>query len=203
MAEEEPPRAETPSPRHPPRRRSFFFTITIPRRRPARIRFKLPQVLSDTMDRRKRTNTSNEEDGDHHHNEEETKDHKPPSRNRRILNKLGSMLFSNALANKLRRGHGGDKAEGDREEREEEGCENGGGGDDGWGGKHGRVVVMSRSSSRQLGGRGSRRRGGGGGGGVELCKRRILMGGKCRPLSGSHGLHYGKDGVLLADGIGS
>ncbi|EEF49926.1 hypothetical protein RCOM_1434180 [Ricinus communis] len=37
------------------------------------------------------------------------------------------------------------------------------------------------------------------GGGVELCKKRILMGGKCRPLNNSGTLQYDKDGVLLPD----
>ncbi|XP_050225302.1 uncharacterized protein LOC126674823 [Mercurialis annua] len=36
-------------------------------------------------------------------------------------------------------------------------------------------------------------------GGIELCKKRILMGGKCRPLSHSGTLEYDGDGFLLPD----
>ncbi|KAH7574659.1 hypothetical protein JRO89_XS03G0327600 [Xanthoceras sorbifolium] len=45
--------------------------------------------------------------------------------------------------------------------------------------------------------------GGGGGGGVgeELCKKRILMGERCRPLNVSGTLHYDEDGILLPDVI--
>ncbi|CAN4111023.1 unnamed protein product [Withania somnifera] len=34
---------------------------------------------------------------------------------------------------------------------------------------------------------------------LELCKKRILMGGKCRPLSASGSLHYDQDGILLPE----
>lgn len=35
--------------------------------------------------------------------------------------------------------------------------------------------------------------------GLELCKRRILMGVKCKPVTASGKLHYGTDGVILAE----
>ncbi|KAK9919926.1 hypothetical protein M0R45_028499 [Rubus argutus] len=35
----------------------------------------------------------------------------------------------------------------------------------------------------------------------ELCKKRILMGGKCRPLSSSGTLHYDQNGILLTDDV--
>ncbi|KAK6119056.1 hypothetical protein DH2020_047206 [Rehmannia glutinosa] len=34
---------------------------------------------------------------------------------------------------------------------------------------------------------------------MELCKKRILMGGKCRPLNPSGVLHYDKQGILLPE----
>ncbi|MCD7446460.1 hypothetical protein HAX54_007773 [Datura stramonium] len=34
---------------------------------------------------------------------------------------------------------------------------------------------------------------------LELCKKRILMGGKCRPLSASGSLHYDQNGILLPE----
>ncbi|XP_060219299.1 uncharacterized protein LOC132646003 [Lycium barbarum] len=34
---------------------------------------------------------------------------------------------------------------------------------------------------------------------LELCKKRILMGGKCRPLSASGSLHYDRNGILLPE----
>ncbi|KAJ4719381.1 hypothetical protein OWV82_007368 [Melia azedarach] len=37
--------------------------------------------------------------------------------------------------------------------------------------------------------------------GEELCKKRILMGGKCRPLNTSGILQYDKDGILLPDNL--
>ncbi|CAA3007035.1 Hypothetical predicted protein [Olea europaea subsp. europaea] len=36
---------------------------------------------------------------------------------------------------------------------------------------------------------------------MELCKKRILMGEKCRPLNLSGALHYDKDGILLPEEI--
>ena len=35
--------------------------------------------------------------------------------------------------------------------------------------------------------------------GLQLCKKRILMGGKCKPLSISGALHYDKNGILLPE----
>ncbi|KAL9689165.1 hypothetical protein QQ045_033599 [Rhodiola kirilowii] len=35
--------------------------------------------------------------------------------------------------------------------------------------------------------------------GFELCKKRILMGEKCKPVNASGKLHYGRDGVILAE----
>lgn len=35
----------------------------------------------------------------------------------------------------------------------------------------------------------------------ELCKKRILMGGKCRPLNVSGVLHYDQDGILLPEDV--
>ncbi|XAR49170.1 hypothetical protein NMG60_11032267 [Bertholletia excelsa] len=39
------------------------------------------------------------------------------------------------------------------------------------------------------------------GGGEELCKKRILMGEKCRPLNLSGALHYDQNGVLLPEEV--
>uniref|UniRef100_A0A7N0TGA8 Uncharacterized protein n=1 Tax=Kalanchoe fedtschenkoi TaxID=63787 RepID=A0A7N0TGA8_KALFE len=37
------------------------------------------------------------------------------------------------------------------------------------------------------------------GGEMELCKRKILMGVKCRPINKSGKLHYGEDGIILPE----
>lgn len=40
-------------------------------------------------------------------------------------------------------------------------------------------------------------------GGQELCKKRILMGSKCKPLNSSGILQYDKDGILLPEALGN
>lgn len=201
--------------------RSYYITITGPS--PPKIKIKIPKLVAKTMQKRFHSyekRSTIDRTGHHDHDDENSSD-KSPKKVR--LGKLLTLrtvrsVFTNAFGSHAHGNHENvvksfEKSSGDRAAkravvvRKRESA--------------GKLVNASKRvmlSQRTFGMVGSLRKMGSKRldlkcldlkhvnpaqekNSLELCKKRILMGSKCKPLTVSGALHYDKNGVLVPEGI--